>query len=62
MLFWQAGVRKGANVFNRKIDNELIEAAKEYEIGFIRLALDKFETTQRDFLLGNADSYQGLIP
>lgn len=61
MLFWQTGIRKGANVFNRKIDSELIEAAKEYKIGFIRLASDKFETTQRDFLLGDADNYQGLV-
>ncbi|WP_255563561.1 hypothetical protein [Wolbachia endosymbiont of Bemisia tabaci] len=49
-------------LFNRKVDSDLIKAAKEYKIGFIRLAPDKFETTQRDFLLGNADSYQGLIP
>ncbi|MFP3027691.1 MAG: glycoside hydrolase family 5 protein [Wolbachia sp.] len=61
MLFWQTGVRKGANVFNRKVDSDLIKAAKEYKIGFIRLAPDKFETTQRDFLLGNADNYPGLI-
>lgn len=39
MLFWQTGVRKGANVFNRKVDSDLIKAAKEYKIGFIRLAL-----------------------
>ncbi|MDX5462502.1 MAG: cellulase family glycosylhydrolase [Wolbachia endosymbiont of Tetragnatha montana] len=61
MLFWQTGVRKGANVFNRKVNSDLIKAAKEYKIGFIRLAPDKFETTQRDFLLGDADNYQGLI-
>ncbi|UIP92541.1 hypothetical protein JSQ73_005115 [Wolbachia endosymbiont of Anopheles demeilloni] len=51
MLFWQTEVRKGANVFNRKVDSDLIKAAKEYKIGFVRLAPDKFETTQRDFLL-----------
>ncbi|MFL3876590.1 hypothetical protein wTkk_000510 [Wolbachia endosymbiont of Trichogramma kaykai] len=61
MLFWHTGVRKGANVFNRKVDSDLIKAAKEYKIGFIRLAPDKFETTQLYSLLGNADNYPGLI-
>jgi endoglucanase len=61
MLFWQTQVRKGANVFNKKVDIDLIEAAKEYNIGFIRLAPDKFESKKRDFLIGDADNYQGLI-
>lgn len=61
MLFWQSQVRKGANVFNKKVDIDLITAAKEYSIGFIRLAPDKFESKKRDFLIGDVDNYQGLI-
>lgn len=61
MQFWQAQ-RKGTNIFNQKINGELIETTKQYGIQFIRLAPDKFLSKQRDFLIGNADQYKGLIP
>lgn len=60
MLFWQRQA-KGANVFNHKIDMEIIKSARKYGIGFIRLAPDKFSSKERDFLIGNADLYKGLI-
>lgn len=59
ILFWEK-VKKGANVFNEKIFQEDIRAAKVYGIGFIRLALDKFPSAGQDFLMGNADCYEHL--
>lgn len=58
--FWHIQ-RKGANIFNRTIPLEAIKAAKSYGIEFIRLAPDKFPSLHRDFLIGNADHYTGLI-
>ncbi len=60
MLFWQTQA-KGANIFNQKIDRDVIKAAKKYGISFIRLAPDKFISKKRDFLIGNADQYNGLV-
>lgn len=61
MQFWDKQQR-GANVFNKEISREDIKAAKNYGIAFIRLAPDKFISEARDFLIGNADNYQGLVP
>jgi hypothetical protein len=58
--FWNKSVRKGANIFNVQVLLEDIKAAKKYGIGFVRLALDKFPTKKRDFLIGDADDYKGL--
>lgn len=60
--FWQNQFKKGANVFNRNVTTDLVKAASGYRIGFVRLAPDKFETNYKDFLIGNADNYQELIP
>ncbi|MDR2398955.1 MAG: glycoside hydrolase family 5 protein [Endomicrobium sp.] len=57
--FWETR-RKGANIFNVHIKENDVLAAKKYNIKFIRLAVDKFPTKQRDFLIGNADNYSGL--
>lgn len=58
--FWDIQ-RKGANVFNREVTLEDIRAAKKYGIQFIRLAPDKFISSHRDFLIGNADNYTALV-
>lgn len=58
--FWD-NTKKGANIFNQEIRLEDIRAAKKYGIQFIRLAPDKFISCERDFLVGNADNYQGLV-
>jgi hypothetical protein len=39
---------------------EDIKASRKYGIGFVRLALDRFTTKRRDFLIGNADDYKRL--
>lgn len=58
--FWDMP-QKGANVFNQSISLNDIQAARKYGIKFIRLAPDKFISAHRDFLIGNADDYRGLI-
>ena len=61
MQFWDKQ-QKGANIFNEEISRDNIKAAKKYGIAFIRLAPDKFASDARDFLIGDADNYQGLVP
>jgi len=61
MRFWDKQ-QKGANIFNEEITREDIKAAKKYGIAFIRLAPDKFASGARDFLIGDADDYQSLVP
>lgn len=60
ITFWDVQ-QKGANIFNYDIASEDVKAAKKYGIKFIRLSPDKFSTSHRDFLIGNADDYRGLI-
>lgn len=57
--FWDTN-KKGANIFNAVVTRDDIKAAKLLGIKFIRLAPDKFISTHRDFLLGDADHYQML--
>src|SRR5882757_4099347 len=58
--FWNSR-KKGTNVFNKNISTEDIQAAKDYGFDFIRLVPDKFLTEKRDFLIGDADNYSGLV-
>lgn len=58
--FWNQQ-QKGANIFNSNVTADDIKAAKKYGVKFIRLAPDKFLSSHRDFLIGDADNYQGLI-
>jgi len=54
--------KKGANIFNRKITRTDIRAAKVYGVQFVRIAPDKFRSSKKDFLMGNADHYACLVP
>ncbi|MCY3974077.1 MAG: cellulase family glycosylhydrolase [Simkaniaceae bacterium] len=56
MDYWNVQ-RKGANYFNRVPSEEWFVAAKKTGIRFARLAPDKWNCEQRDFLIGNADSF-----
>lgn len=58
--FWNSR-KQGTNIFNQNISIEDIQAAKNYGFGFIRLVPDKFLTEKRDFLIGDADNYNGLV-
>lgn len=53
--------RKGTNYFNRTPTEEWFNAANNANIKLIRLTYEKWKGEQRDFLLGNADNYQGIV-
>ena len=57
--FWNRP-QKGTNIFSQHPIREDIRAAKRYGIAFIRLAPDKFISSERDFLIGNADHYKNI--
>ena len=58
--FWDTP-RHGGNSFNRlPPDQAYFEALRGYGATWVRLSYDKWQPSQRDFLLGNANHYQGL--
>ncbi|MCO7632817.1 glycoside hydrolase family 5 protein [Pseudomonas guariconensis] len=58
--FWNSP-RHGGNSFNRlPPDQAYFEALRGYGATWVRLSYDKWRPEKRDFLLGNADAYQGL--
>jgi len=58
---WWNQQRIGANCFNEVPRAEWFEAASAAGIGLVRLTYDKWKGERRDFLLGNAGDYQGLV-
>lgn len=58
--FWNKQ-RKGANWFNHLPTKEWLIAAKQANLEVIRLAPDKWKSAQRDFLIGDADQYKGIV-
>jgi endoglucanase len=58
--FWNQQ-RKGANWFNRIPTKEWLLAARDANLEVIRLAPDKWKSAQRDFLIGDADQYKGIV-
>ena len=57
--FWEE-IRKGANCFNREVDEAYFIAAKELGLDYIRLVPDKWRAAERDFLIGNCDEFSGI--
>ncbi|MGY4494157.1 hypothetical protein ACVW0A_004413 [Pseudomonas sp. TE3610] len=58
--FWNTP-RHGGNSFNRLPPTpSYYQALNNYGATWVRLSWDKWQPAQRDFLLGNADHYQGL--
>ncbi|MCY4188305.1 MAG: cellulase family glycosylhydrolase [Bryobacterales bacterium] len=53
--------RHGANCFNREVSQEWLDAAAQAGIGMVRLAYGKWPSDERDFLLGDAGQYAGLV-
>jgi hypothetical protein len=53
--------RIGANYFNAVPTSEWFESAAAANIELIRLTYGKWKGEQRDFLMGNADAYRGLV-
>lgn len=59
--FWDAP-RHGGNSFNRlPPDQAYFDALKGYGASWVRLSYDKWKAAGRDFLIGDADRYQGLV-
>jgi aryl-phospho-beta-D-glucosidase BglC (GH1 family) len=61
MSFWN-DMKRGANIFHNRILPEDVKAAKGHGIQFVRIALDKFPSKRRDFLIGDADNYTAIDP
>ncbi len=60
ITFWDTQ-QKGANYFNATPTLEWFVAAKKANIKLVRLTYAKWKGEQRDFLLGNADDFQGIV-
>jgi hypothetical protein len=61
ITFWNTP-QYGGNSFNRlPPDQAYFGALHSYGASWVRLSYDKWQPAQRDFLLGNADHYQGLV-
>lgn len=59
--FWNIP-QHGGNSFNRKPPDEAYyRSLLEYGGTWVRLVYDKWQSSDRDFLLGNADHYTGLV-
>lgn len=60
--FWDTP-RHGGNSFNRlPPDQRYFQALSGYGATWVRLSYDKWKPQGRDFLLGDADAYNGLSP
>ncbi|MBV6289392.1 glycoside hydrolase family 5 protein [Pseudomonas aegrilactucae] len=59
--FWDTPQR-GGNSFNRlPPEQAYYQALRDYGASWVRVSYDKWKPAQRDFLLGSADAYQGLV-
>jgi endoglucanase len=58
--FWDSQ-HKGVNQFNKFPSENWFKAAAEANIGMVRLTYGKWESEHRDFLIGDADNYTGLV-
>jgi hypothetical protein len=59
--FWDSSPQRGTNYMNQVPQEAWFRDAKRINIKWVRLVYDKWKTESRDFLIGNADDYQGLI-
>jgi endoglucanase len=60
LRFWDAQ-RKGANNFNLAPRREWWAEARAAGIELVRLAPSRWKSARKDFLIGDADSYEGLV-
>lgn len=61
MKYW-ATPRKGANFFNAVDTPERFDAARALGLEYIRLTPSKWKGEKRDFLIGDADRFDGIPP
>ncbi len=59
---WWMQARKGANCQNETVEPEYWQAAAGAGIEFVRLAPDAWPSEDRDFLIGDADAFETLVP
>lgn len=60
---WWDVQRRGGNSFNgAPPDQSYFNALSGYGATWVRLAYDKWQGERRDFLMGSADDYTGLVP
>jgi len=58
--FWDQQ-RKGANYFNKVPTEQWFRDAKDLGLEWVRMTYDKWDSVQRDFLIGDASDYKGLV-
>jgi hypothetical protein len=58
--FWDTP-RKGANYFNLAPEEQWFRSASSLGIQWVRLAYAKWKGKHRDFLMGDADNYTGIV-
>ena len=58
--FWDIQ-RKGANCFNKVPEEQWFRDVTELGLEWVRITYDKWEPEQRDFLIGDASDYDGLV-
>jgi aryl-phospho-beta-D-glucosidase BglC (GH1 family) len=58
--FWNFQ-KKGANCFNKIPQEQWFSDAKDLGLEWVRLAYDKWDSEHRDFLIGDASDYKGLV-
>lgn len=58
--FWDTQ-QKGTNYFNANPTSEWFESAAKANIKLVRFTYAKWKGEKRDFLLGNADDFQGIV-
>ncbi len=61
ITFWDNSLRRGCNYFNEVPREQWFKDAASINIEWVRIAYDKWDTEKRDFLLGDASNYSGLI-
>jgi aryl-phospho-beta-D-glucosidase BglC (GH1 family) len=61
LSFWDTQ-KRGANFFNEVETRERFRAARDAGLEWVRLVPDKWKGAGRDFLLGNAGDFQGIVP
>ncbi len=61
-MSWWSRQHKGANCQNESVEPEYWKAAAAAGIEFIRLAPDAWPSAHRDFLIGDADAFETLVP
>ena len=58
--FWNQQ-RKGANCFNLEPQEQWFAAAHDLGLDWVRLTYSKWKGQQRDFLMGDADHFTGIV-